>query len=104
MIKYAELTFMIFGFLIFSQNTYTHLMEHPCPRENRLGKAALTDIILSALSQQKQIDGTLCDLSKAFNCINHKILLDKFYYGICGINAQWFESYLIHRKQKVEII
>jgi hypothetical protein len=26
-----------------------------------------------------------------------------FYYGICGVNALWFESYLVNRKQKVEI-
>jgi hypothetical protein len=26
-----------------------------------------------------------------------------FYYGTCGVNALWIESYLVNRKQKVEI-
>ena len=84
-----------FGFSIFSQNTYSHLVEHS------LGNAAITANSLTALNQLKQIGGTLCNLAKPSNCVNHKILLDKVYYGICGINAEWFESYLINRKQKV---
>jgi hypothetical protein len=64
----------------------------------------LTDNILNAINQWKQIEGIFCDLTKTFNCVNHKILLSKlFYYGIHGVNAPWFESYLVDRRQKVEI-
>jgi hypothetical protein len=64
----------------------------------------LTNNILNAINQQKQTGGIFCDLTKAFNCINHKILLSKlFYYGIRGVNPLWFESYLVNRRQKVEI-
>lgn len=64
----------------------------------------LTDKILEAINKKLQVGGIFCDLSKAFDCINHKILLQKLeYYGIKGIAYQWFESYLLNRKQKVQI-
>jgi hypothetical protein len=53
----------------------------------------LTNNILTALNQYKQMGVILYNLAKAFNCVNHEILLGKlFYYGIRGVNAQWLES------------
>ncbi|KAJ4438039.1 hypothetical protein ANN_13978, partial [Periplaneta americana] len=65
---------------------------------------SLTYKILEAVNKKLQVGGIICNLSKAFDCINHKMLLDKLdYYGIKGVAHQWFHSYLIDRKQKVEI-
>ena len=43
------------------------------------------------------------DLSKAFDTLEHKVLLDKMYrYGIRGSSLNWFRSYLENRKIRVK--
>ena len=61
----------------------------------------LTDKILTSLDHRQQVGGIFCDFSKAFDCMDHDILLDKMhYYGVQGISHQWFRSYLENRKQQ----
>ena len=60
----------------------------------------ITDNIRHELDKGNSVIGTYLDLSKAFDTVNHKILLDKLhYYGIRGLANTWFESYLTNRKQ-----
>ena len=61
---------------------------------------SLTDHILKSFDEQKLTLGIFLDLSKAFDCVNHNILIRKLeHYGVRGIALNLFESYLIDRQQ-----
>ena len=56
--------------------------------------------IYKNLDEGKFVLCVFLDLKKAFDTIDHKILLKKLqHYGICGIVNKWFSSYLLNRKQ-----
>ena len=58
--------------------------------------------ITEALDQGKHTIGIFLDLAKAFDTVNHEILLKKLeYYGVRGIQLKWFTSYLSNRLQYV---
>ena len=58
----------------------------------------------SAVDDQKITCGIFLDFSKAFDTINHHILLEKLYkYGIRGLPHAWFSSYITNREQYVKV-
>ena len=64
----------------------------------------LTENIRQVLDEGYIGCGIFVDLQKAFDSVDHEILLSKLdYYGIWGISNNWFKSYFSNRKQFVSI-
>ena len=68
-----------------------------------LSCSLLVSKIADAFEKNEMVLGIFFDLSKAFDTIDHNILLTKLnHYGIRGICLSWFKSYLTGRTQRVE--
>ena len=64
----------------------------------------LINEILMALNNKLLVGGIFCDLRKAFDCVDHEILLTKIHkYGIVGKSYKLIRSYLENRRQRVII-
>lgn len=60
--------------------------------------------ITSAVDSKKHAVGIFIDLRKAFDTINHSILVQKVEkYGIRGVAGNWIKSYLDERQQFVKM-
>ena len=65
---------------------------------------SLTDSVKNTLDNKRLSCGIFIDLQRAFDTVNHKILLSKLeHYGIRGCALEWFRSYLSDRKQYVPV-
>jgi len=83
---------------------------NPCQfgfRENKSTTDAIyrTINIITDIIERKQLAlAVFCDLSKAFDCVDHDILVAKLrHYGVRGVAADWFRTYLVDRQQCCEI-
>ena len=64
----------------------------------------LVDSISKNMNRKNKTLGLFLDLSRAFDLIDHEILLYKLnHYGFRGISNAWFRSYLSNRTQQVEV-
>ena len=60
---------------------------------------------MKALDDGNFACGIFIDLLRAFDTVNHNILLSKLcHYGKCGLANKWFESYLADHKQHQSIV
>ena len=66
---------------ILVQEQFGFRMQHSTER----AAFSLITSILMAMNNNQIVGGVFCDLQKAFDCVNHKTLLDKLqFYGIDG--------------------
>ena len=78
---------------------YGFRSQHSC--ENAV--AELTSEITKGQQNGMYTLALFLDLSKAFDTLEHKVLLDKMYrYGFRGSSLNWFKSYLENRKIRVK--
>ena len=65
--------------------------------------ACLYDKISSTIENKECTVVIFIDLSKAFDAIDHNILISKLeHYGLRGTALRWFKSYLSNKQQYVE--
>ena len=66
--------------------------------------SSLMEYIYNALNSKQYVISVFLDLTKAYDTVNHKILLSKLNnHGVRGHVLEWFSSYLEGRKQCVKI-
>ena len=115
-VNYRPISVLTFFSKIFEKTMYNHLISF-IDKENILYKfqfgfrkshstnhaiISLVENVNQALDSGKVLVGVFLDLKKAFDTVDHKILIDKlFKYGIRGNIFNWFKSYLTNRKQYV---
>ena len=64
----------------------------------------LINSILTGVNSNQMVRGIICELHKAFQCVNHKTLLEKLeFYGVEGKFETLIESYLTGRYQRVTL-
>ena len=64
----------------------------------------MCDKIINAFEKNKYACNVYLDFAKAFDTVNHEILMSKLeFYGIRGIAKDWFKSFLTNRHQKVKV-
>ena len=90
------------------------LENHKCFYKNQFGfrkkhstnhaLITITEKIRNVLDNNQYACGVLLDIQKAFDTVNHRILLSKLeYYGIRGIPHDLIKSYLTNRKHYTHI-
>ena len=83
----------------FYQSQYGFRKKHSC--ENAIQE--LLGTVLKGFENNEYTCAVFLDLSKAFDSLEHQILIEKLsLYGIRGIALEWFQSYLTDRRLRVK--
>lgn len=90
----------------FEKNQFLNKSQHGF-RHKKSTTSALLEVLerlTEALDDRDEAQIALCDLSKAFDTIQHHVLLNKLkYYGVRGLPYQLVASYLKNRRQVVVV-
>ena len=90
----------IYTFL--ENNDYFNMSQFGFRKNHSTSMALLkmTDKLIKSKANNQFIVGLNIDISKAFDTVDHEILLRILYYcGIRGFMHEWFRTYLTNRKQ-----
>ena len=91
-------------FLYSNNIIYEHQFGFQQNKSTSLAVMDLHSKIVQAIENKKIACGVFLDFAKAFDTVNHDILLGKLeHYGIRGLSNKWFQSYLTNRYQRVKI-
>ena len=93
LMNYIDINHILFS------NQYGFRKNH----STSLALISLYDKISAAFDANKHTVGIFLDLSKAFDTVDHTILISKLeHYGILGLPLEWIHNYLSNRFQYVE--
>ena len=97
-VMYNRLIAFLENFDILFENQFGFRKLH----SSYMALMVLTDKLIRSLENGEFVIGVYLDFSKAFDTVDHEILLSKLsHYGIRGNCLNWFQSYLSNRKQFV---
>lgn len=74
-------------------------------RSTTMAVTCFYESIINSLELGECPVGIFCDLSRAFDCINHQTLMRKL--SVCGISGsayRWISSFVMNRKQYVSLL
>ena len=95
---YSRLSQFLFKFRILNHHQYGFRQHH----STYMATLELVNHIYQHFENNEFTIGIFIDLKKAFDTVDHKILLDKAkFYGIWGPPLDWLTSYLSDRQQFV---